>query len=324
VGGYNVALSLVNLAPADPRSIGELAVQLDTGPGLGLGFPPAEPVDLVLRTINGVGPDDHGNLILGARDCLRVFTPVLDNVPLAHTQQLDTDCSVCCSCSDYQAISDQIAASSAQIHTLCLQLAAAQADAVQAFTLGQNYIAARTSLDNASPVICRDPVLYGNILIFTVQNRAPYPLYAYVALNAGSLPSSSFVLLAPTSAMIVATAGAMADQVATDLPSLPPLATAVGGSVLFPMNLVEIGGGALIRVGYPLRGDGILHPLPAGGSCLVQIKLGDSADPLNAGDPVQWRTVGRFGASLHFGTLGHFLSSVVDTSLGTKTLKVLN
>lgn len=107
-GGYNARLSqledqeaLINL---DGGPFIRL-IKLDLAAGLGLGRFPCDS-ELLLKQINGVGPNSRGNLTLDATDCYRISRPITvtgdreADVDEA-TLQIDNDCGPCCDCQDF-------------------------------------------------------------------------------------------------------------------------------------------------------------------------------------------------------------------------------
>lgn len=176
VAGYNLEFKMVS--PAAITNSGP-QVEISAGPGLGSGYAPAEAPELFIRTISGVGPDEQGNVQLVTEDCLRISTPIFEGEPLPNTQEINSDCSVCCSCGKYREMSARISANSALTKELCDLLSAINDDAQEAFAIGQAYIRDKFDLNVAPLVIARDPQLDGNYLKFTVQNQAPYPVYSY-------------------------------------------------------------------------------------------------------------------------------------------------
>jgi hypothetical protein len=85
-------------------------------PGLGAGTAPGCGVEaeVLVRTINGVGPDAGGNFVLDAYECFRLQlpltvdgvtatygTPDLDPETARHAVLVANDCVPCCECSDY-------------------------------------------------------------------------------------------------------------------------------------------------------------------------------------------------------------------------------
>jgi len=106
-GGYNVVLQQNDVVAVGSRS--ETPISIAAIPGAGLGFAPSScDGDGILRTINGVGPSDTGNVDLICTSCLRAYRPVIsagsgqawfdggsNRITLAN------DCKACCTCDQY-------------------------------------------------------------------------------------------------------------------------------------------------------------------------------------------------------------------------------
>jgi len=147
VSGYNMRF---NREPTLAEDGGRRStrVVMDATPGLGLGiFPGCEPDLLVIRTINGVRPTDHGDFYMAASGCLWVRQPTTllsenprktlpntdlspgnepdDNLPdpgaglttaavgwpvderFAHLM-VGNDCTACCDCQDYVDVANYL------------------------------------------------------------------------------------------------------------------------------------------------------------------------------------------------------------------------
>jgi len=127
VEGYNVAIGIggssgltafVEPILDDLRTGGDVRpttrLIFDAIAGAGRGqFVGCGSVDRVLRTLNGVGPNEHGDFALDPRDCYWMELPVTgttggsgagwDQVVSIdeNTIKLNNDCEPCCSCQDY-------------------------------------------------------------------------------------------------------------------------------------------------------------------------------------------------------------------------------
>lgn len=105
IGGYNVVLEHAGVLAVDgTRRTQQIVFSATAGSGEGQ-FPACTEPEGYIRTVNGVGPDDNGNLQISATDCYYVRQPtslVGDEVsPTPYTLQLGNDCDACCSCDDY-------------------------------------------------------------------------------------------------------------------------------------------------------------------------------------------------------------------------------
>lgn len=98
-GGYNVELE------AEDSTITLSAVA-----GAGLGKVPGDcSRDLLVRTINGVSPDDKGRFIIAGKDCYRTglnpASSTLATVTMSENRLvIHNDCSQCCACEDYDNV----------------------------------------------------------------------------------------------------------------------------------------------------------------------------------------------------------------------------
>jgi hypothetical protein len=89
-----------------PRTV----ITFNAAPGAGLGrFDPGCEEETVLKKINGVGPDDNGNIDLTCTDCYRLERPIHSMISEAdrtvslinHSLHLLNDCSACCTCGNF-------------------------------------------------------------------------------------------------------------------------------------------------------------------------------------------------------------------------------
>jgi hypothetical protein len=114
VAGYNMQLQATVVDTANgSRNKTQLVINATPGAGDGI-FPGCVEPDVVLRSINGVGPTTVGDFLLGASDCYwirqpttvittspLVVRPSIDMDPLSGHLQLGNDCGPCCSCDDF-------------------------------------------------------------------------------------------------------------------------------------------------------------------------------------------------------------------------------
>ena len=95
---------LLNVGDRGSASRDVLPVTVNAVPGAGLGLQENDCTgDGYLRTLNGVGPDDFGRMLLDARDCYRTWRPIdpLTSLVIPSTIQLANCCETCCECDDY-------------------------------------------------------------------------------------------------------------------------------------------------------------------------------------------------------------------------------
>jgi hypothetical protein len=311
IGGYNFGIT----------KLLDGSFELNAGPGLGLGYPPAdeEDSDLYVATISGVGPDENGNLQLSAADCLRVFSPLLDELPIPNMQQIASDCAPCCPCSSYRKVSAAITRRSRKIKEQCDRLAEIQSDAATAYQIGVDYIDTHVEtafVGNAAKA--RDPILGNKTLSFSIQNRAAYPVYAYVAVSFSGTAPGDITLVSPKNAVVLPDAGSFSATVAGDTAALTPLQSNGFGVETFPSNITDEGG-MIIRIGYPMQ-NGLLYPIPAASSCVVSLSFDN--DVRTDGSAVNIRTICRFGSALSYGRRGHRLTATVSGAGSAHVLTV--
>lgn len=94
--GYNTDLntSIDNSEPVRPNSI----IQIDMGPGLGLGKVQRTCTDTyltVVNSINGVEPDEHGDVALTGDDCMSIMHVASNGFVVAD------GCTPCCECEEF-------------------------------------------------------------------------------------------------------------------------------------------------------------------------------------------------------------------------------
>lgn len=133
VGGYNMEIT----------SRDGIA-RIEAGSGLGAGYPAAADAPLLIRSLNGVGPDDRGNVNLAGVDCYRVSRVRLEGgafVPAA--VQIQSDCSPCCGCENYRRMARAIERRNAKLLSLCDQANALHEQAIALFNQGVAIINAR-------------------------------------------------------------------------------------------------------------------------------------------------------------------------------------
>lgn len=121
LAGFNTALvptvnpEFEDSAPQRGRNF----VRIDLSAGLGEGvYLDCEQYEPPIFTINGISPDENGNLALDPRDCYRLEVPIDEmaqgGVPgppwhiKSHTLQIDNDCAPCCDCEDYIYVYDEL------------------------------------------------------------------------------------------------------------------------------------------------------------------------------------------------------------------------
>lgn len=105
-GGYNSTVA--HLTEAESTVDGGAyvrVIQIDLEPGTGLGRFPCDP-EVVIKQINGVSPNELGNIIVDASGCWRAERP-LENVDdheadvVLATLQLLNSCGPCCDCASF-------------------------------------------------------------------------------------------------------------------------------------------------------------------------------------------------------------------------------
>jgi len=96
IAGYNIQFTV---DPADITPVeGTTDIRISARAGAGFGKRPCEPPDPIdyIATINGIGPDEDGNLTIDPTLCHR-----LGLLPAANKITIINDCAPCCSCQDY-------------------------------------------------------------------------------------------------------------------------------------------------------------------------------------------------------------------------------
>lgn len=132
LGGYNTTVGTASsdLTPADEPELAAAAVFesapvfLSAAPGSGLGrYPDCDTDNPPIRRVNGVRPDERGNLVITGRDCVSVYRPVDEYrppvpvedgphvlgwpdvaLPPEATITVRDDCDPCCTCNDYERV----------------------------------------------------------------------------------------------------------------------------------------------------------------------------------------------------------------------------
>ncbi|HDL85041.1 MAG TPA: hypothetical protein ENH11_01710, partial [Candidatus Acetothermia bacterium] len=110
--GFNVELTLPDPTGASLR--GRNRIQIDVVPGAGLGKAPACEKDIRLLTLNGLPPDDNGDIRLDTEDCYRWEYPRLgETAPgvwelIPSTLLFFNQCEPCCQCGDYILVYDDL------------------------------------------------------------------------------------------------------------------------------------------------------------------------------------------------------------------------
>lgn len=107
--GYNMQTQQLSKLYG-PRA-GAVAVSLAAIPGAGFGVYPSQCTpEMVLRSFNSIGPDDHGHFNFNATECYRLIVPTAGSPipgvyePELFTLQLFNDCSCCCPCGAYENV----------------------------------------------------------------------------------------------------------------------------------------------------------------------------------------------------------------------------
>lgn len=217
VGGYNVEMSSRNGI-----------VKMEAGSGLGAGYPPAAETPNYVRTINGQGPDDRGNVSLTGVDCYRVSRVRTEDELVPATVQIQSDCSPCCGCENYRKMAKAIERRNAKLIYLCGLANDAYSTSVSLFNQGVALINAKTRPMIAVGGVSRTDTM----LTFLVYNKSTVSAYGYVAVQAtgdgtdllglgtfDSFPNGQVDIIGAG----VAGAAAMEALVTADLPSLDPM-----------------------------------------------------------------------------------------------------
>lgn len=114
-GGYNAEFSHLIADEADLNTEGAAYVrliQLDLEAGTGDGRFPCDP-EILIKQINGVTPDERGNVTMDATDCYRLERP-LENVEgqladvVKATLSIHNDCGPCCDCDSFVSVYEAI------------------------------------------------------------------------------------------------------------------------------------------------------------------------------------------------------------------------
>lgn len=173
IAGYNMQFTLEG---------GELEV--DVVPGAGGGLVPCwYSVGEVIRTINRVPPDGHGNLRLTSDGCFRISrtNDEIGGVPVLNALWFFNDCPPCCECFDYTKASRAVSRMSAKFKDLNNALNNV-IDDVQA-----TYDEAIALINQNAPtmVAIRNIHVYPSHISFDVANVSHIPLYAVVSMNLG-------------------------------------------------------------------------------------------------------------------------------------------
>jgi hypothetical protein len=106
--GFNMNITHEGEVIRGNRIVQEIV--FDAAPGGGLGrFPICDEEPLVIRAINGTGPNDDSDFLLRATDCYAVRQPTdllslqpRRTTPEPATLTISNDCDPCCPCEDYE------------------------------------------------------------------------------------------------------------------------------------------------------------------------------------------------------------------------------
>jgi hypothetical protein len=106
--GNNMLLTATASAVADGgRFSTEISISAQPGAGLGKYLPGCGENDLLIRTINGIQPDDNGNINLSGSSCYRLERPIIEQLTANtvsvsdNSIQITNDCTACCTCQDF-------------------------------------------------------------------------------------------------------------------------------------------------------------------------------------------------------------------------------
>lgn len=107
----------------------EGSIRMSFAPGNGMGRYDAcsdNPTDTLVRTINGIGPDEWGNINIAGDDCVMI-------VPIANGIEFSSHCHQRCTCQDYAssyAAASQVAGTGNQLTARLVQVRTALGDLV--------------------------------------------------------------------------------------------------------------------------------------------------------------------------------------------------
>lgn len=184
IGGYNVAFDVGG--GRLPTSFGPSgavdAIDITAVPGGGAGFPPADTGPLgYWAMVNNVPVSDNGNVVLAMQDCLRVSIPIdSENLPIANTLLLGSDCQPCCSCSEYRKLSRAEGRMSAKIKDACDEVT----EIVQVTTDIYNMAISKINAKMPAMIFVNNLQATEATLTFSVINMSETVAYAYVAISA--------------------------------------------------------------------------------------------------------------------------------------------
>lgn len=150
VGGYNLDIGAPGGDRVYPGTIPDVftTIVLSAVPGGGDGYEPRTPVEEdFIRTLGGQAPDNRGNIVLQAHDCVRISQPLLGGVtPLANTLQLESDCLPCCGCSNYRNVKAALERKSSKISSMNAELEDIYTEAVAQYDQVVLYLGHRARL----------------------------------------------------------------------------------------------------------------------------------------------------------------------------------
>lgn len=141
---------------------------------------------LYINKVSGKG--DSGAFSMGTHDCLnKIERPntiypngdLKDSISLPHTIQLLSDCTPCCGCSKYRAVSAAITRRSTRLKQLCDTLSGM----IVANAALYNQAVDRINASRKPIARVRNVRVRENNFSFSVQNVCSVPLYAHVAIT---------------------------------------------------------------------------------------------------------------------------------------------
>lgn len=198
--------------------------------GAGEGLYPCDELECKpkVRSVNGLGPNEQGNITLDFLDCLRhsgrTDTDAETGLPNIHGLKIYSDCLPCCSCGDYDKSSRAISRMSAKFRDVNLDMNQVMIDAQTAYDEALAIINSRAA---GMAVIFNWRILADRIEI-NVVNNANVPIYAILAINT---TGSAITLEADQSHVL--------SGVVTAIPPLSGLISTEQGSGVTDINDVD-------------------------------------------------------------------------------------
>lgn len=271
--------------------------EFSAGGGLGAGYCPNPANAGYILSLGGALPDARGNVNLSANDCLRVGQMSLNGAPIPARLQVSSDCTPCCDCSNYRAMSRAIERLGAKIADAADKLCTALDGS------SENY---NSALKNAAPVSMagtRAIALNGvtDQVSLVVQNFSSVPVCVYVAVSAAGIST-----IASETAGIVALSGSVAASVA----ALAPMAAVPGQSASAATQPpAGFGNGTLFQV----LASGS-SPLPVGGFVAGVLQLTNLTADLSESPVLTFQTIAVYGSIPNISVMDTYCVQAVNTA----------